>query len=95
LEGRRNNGSGAIDSRGSRVGMYSKIGCPVLESQSGGRGGRRPSCIRQRKHAGPGWKSEGSIVLIEAEGQHNPRRGKGPCFVHATKGRRIEGLPCC
>ena len=26
----------SIDSRGSRVGMYSKIYCPVLETRSGG-----------------------------------------------------------
>ena len=74
--------------------MFLKICCPVLEIQSGRRGGRRPACIRQRKHAGLGWKSEGFIRPLEVEGQHNPRRGKEPCFVHATEGRRIEGLPC-
>lgn len=95
MDGRRNNGSGAIDSRGSRVGMFLKICCPVLEIQFGRRGGRRPACIRKRKHAGLGWKSEGFIRPLEAEGQHNPRRGKGPCFVHATEGRRIRGLPRC
>lgn len=95
MDGRRNNGNGVIDSRGSRVGMFLKMGCPVLEIQFGWRGDRRPVCIRKRKHPGLDWKSEGFIVLIEAEGQHNPRRGKGPCFVRATEGRRIRGLQKC
>jgi len=82
-----------LDSRGSRVGMFWKTDCPVLEIHPRGRGGRRLACIRRRKHAGLGWKSEGFIVPLEAEGQHNPCRGKGPCFVHATEGRRIRGLP--
>jgi len=85
----------AIDSRGSRVGMFSKICCPVLEIHPRRWGGHRPDCIRKRKQPGPEWKSEGFIVLIEAKGQHNPRRGKGPCFVHATEGRRIRGLQTC
>jgi hypothetical protein len=83
----------SLDSRGSRVGMFLKMGCPVLEIQPRGRGGRRAACIRQRKHVALGWKSEGRIVLLEVEGQHNPHRGKAPCFVHATEGRRIRGLP--
>ena len=83
------------DFRGSRGGMYLKIDCPVLEIRSGRRGGHRPSCIRQRKHDGPVRKSEGFIVPSEAEGQHNRGRGKEPCFVRATEGRRIRGLPKC
>lgn len=35
MDGCRNNGSGAIDFRGSRVGMFLKIGCPVLEIHPG------------------------------------------------------------
>lgn len=85
----------AIDSRGSRVGMFSKICCPVLEIHFGRWGGHRPMRIRKRKRFGPKWKSEGFEVPFEAKGQHNPRRGKGPCFVHATKGRRIRGLLKC
>ena len=50
-------------------------------------------CIRQRNHSGPERESEGFIVPLEAEGQHNPGRGKEPCFVHATEERRIRGLP--
>ncbi len=84
-----------IDSRGSRVGMFSKIYCPVLETHFGRRGDRRPMRIRQRKRIGPEWESEGFEVPFEAKGQHNPRRGKGPCFVRATKGLRIRGLPNC
>jgi len=84
-----------IDSRGSRVGMFPKIYCPVLETRSRRWGDHRPPRIRKRKRGGLGRESEGFIVLIESEGQHNPGRGKEPCFVRATEGRRIEGLPCC
>lgn len=94
MDGCRNNGSGAIDSRGSRVGMFLKICCPVLETRSGGWGGHRPIRIRQRKRSGLGRESEGFIVPTETVGQHNPGRGKGPCFVRATEERRIRGLPC-
>ena len=83
-----------IDSRGSRDGMYTRIYCPVLETRPGRWGGHRPLRIRKRKRNGPKRESEGFIVLLETEGQHNPGRGKGPCFVHATEERRIRGLPC-
>ena len=73
-----------IDSRGSRVGMFSKIDGPVLETRLRGWGGHRPVRIRQRKRSGPRWESEGFIVPFEAQGQQNPRRGKGPRFVQAT-----------
>lgn len=84
-----------VGSRGNRVGMLSKIYCPVLETRRRGWGGHQLLRIRKRKRNGCRRESEGFIVPIEATGQHNPRRGKGPCFVHATKERRIEGLPCC
>ena len=83
-----------IDSRGNRVGMFSQIDYPVLEIHPGRWGGHHPLCIRQRKHRGPGWKSEGFKVPLEAEGQQNPGRGKGPYFGHATEARRIRGLRC-
>ena len=85
----------AIDSRGSRVGMFSKICCPVLETHLGRWGDHRPLRIRKRKRSGLERESEGFIVPFETEGQHNPGRGKEPCFVRATEGRRIRGLPCC
>ena len=85
----------SIDSRGSRDGMFWKIYCPVLETRLWGWGGHRPLRIRKRKRSGPRRESEGFIVPTEFEGQHNPGRGKGPCFVGATEERRIEGLPCC
>ncbi len=84
-----------IDSRGSRDGMLTRIDYPVLETRYGRWGGHRPLRIRKRKRNGPERESEGFIVPLEAEGQHNPGRGKGPCFVRATEERRIEGLPCC
>jgi hypothetical protein len=83
-----------VGSRGSRVGMYSKIDCPVLETRPGRWGGHRPLRIRQRKRSGPRRESEGLIVPIETAGQHNPGRGKEPCFVRATEARRIRGLRC-
>lgn len=85
----------AIDSRGSKVGMFSKIYRPVLETRLRGWGDHRPKRIRQRKRSGPRRESEGFIVPIESEGQHNPGRGKGPCFVRVTEEQRIRGLPCC
>ena len=84
----------SIDSRGSRVGMFLKIDCPVLEIRLRGWGGHRLMRIRQRKRSSPGRESEGFIVPIEFAGQHNPGRGKGPCFVRATEERRIRGLRC-
>ena len=75
----------SIDSRGSRVGMFSKMDCPVLETRMRGWGDHRPMCIRKRKHNGCMRESEGFIVPFEIEGQHNPDRGKGPCFVRATE----------
>jgi hypothetical protein len=84
-----------VDSRGSRVGMFSKIDCPVLETRRWRWGDHRPLRIRKRKRSGCRRESEGFIVPFESEGQHNPRRGKGPCFVRATDERRIRGLPCC
>jgi len=83
-----------IDSRGSRDGMYLKIYRPVLETRPGRWGGHHPLRISKRKRNGPERESEGFIVPIEIAGQHNPGRGKGPCFVHATEERRIRGLPC-
>lgn len=85
----------SIDSRGSRDGMLSKIYCPVLEARLRGWGGHRPLRIRKRKRSDLRRESEGFIVPLESEGQHNPGRGKGPCFVRATEERRIRGLPCC
>ena len=82
-----------IDSRGSKDGMFWKTYSPVLETRFWGWGGHRPMCIRPRNHSGPERESEGFIVPLEAEGQHNPGRGKEPCFVHATEERRIRGLP--
>ena len=85
----------SIDSRGSRVGMFSKIYCPVLETRLRRWGDHRPMRIRKRKRSGCWRESEGFIVPIEFAGQHNPERGKEPCFVRATEVRRIRGLPKC
>ena len=82
----------SIDSRGSRVGMFSKIDGSVLETRLRGWGGHRPVRIRQRKRSGPRRESEGCIVPFEAQGQQNPRRGKGPCFVQATEEIRVKSV---
>jgi hypothetical protein len=73
-----------IDSRGSRVGMLSKIDCPVLETRLWGWGDHQSLRIRQRKRSDRRRESEGFIVLFKSAGQHNPGRGKGPYFVRAT-----------
>jgi hypothetical protein len=51
--------------------------------------------IRQRNRSGRHRESEGSIVPFEGLGQHNPARGKGPCFVRATEEWRMRGLQRC
>jgi len=50
-------------------------------------------CIRKRKHIGLYRKSEGFIVPFEEQGQHNPLRGKEPCFVNASE--IVEVLSDC
>jgi len=47
--------------------------------------GNQPVRIRQRNRDGLYRESEGFIVPIEGKGQHNPVRGKGLYFVHATE----------
>lgn len=83
-------------SRGSRVGMLSNgfIAQCWRPVQRGG-AGHQLMRIRRRKRMSFVRESEGFIVPFEAQGQHNPSRGKGPCFVRVTEGRRIRGLPCC
>ena len=49
----------------------------------------QPELIRQRNRNGRHRESEGFEVPFEGTGQHNPARGKGPYFVHATKERRV------
>ena len=95
LEGAGRTEVAFLDSRGSRVGMFSQMGCPVLEIQPRGRGDRRPARIRQRKRHCLSRKSEGFKVPFEVMGQQNPGRGKGPYFVRATNKRRIRGLQLC
>lgn len=56
---------------------------------------RQPARIRQRSRVGLYRESEGSIVPLEGTGQHNPVRGKGPCFVRATEEWRMRGLHSC
>jgi len=82
-----------VDSRGSKDGMLRKMHCPVLETRGAGWGDHRRLRIRQRKRSGAPRESEGFVVPLEAKGE--PSRGKGPCFVRATEGRRIRGLPWC
>ena len=52
--------------------------------------------IRETEVAvGRGGSRRGSIVPFEGLGQHNPARGKGPCFVRATEEWRMRGLQQC
>jgi hypothetical protein len=73
--------------------MLRKRGSAVLETRSGDAGGASTAAYKgNRSRGGPRWESEGSIVPFEGQGQHNPARGKGPCFVRATNEWRMRGL---
>jgi len=52
-------------------------------------------CIRRRNHTCLHRKSDGFIVLFEEQGEHNPFRGKEPCFVNAFDERRVRRLQWC
>ncbi|MDO9068444.1 MAG: hypothetical protein Q7W05_08305, partial [Deltaproteobacteria bacterium] len=65
--------------------MLRKRDSAVLETRSGDAGGASTAAYKvDRSRGGPWWESEGSIVPFEGLGQHNPARGKRPCFVRAT-----------
>ena len=82
--------------RGSRDGMLWKTSSAVLETHYGDAEGASTAAYKvDRSRGGPWWESEGSIVPFEGLGQHNPARGKGPCFVRATEGWRMRGLQPC
>jgi len=73
--------------------MYRKNCSAVRETQCGyGEGPLTDGYKDIRNSMGLYWESEGFIVPIEAEGQHNPGQGKGPYFVHVTNERRIRRL---
>jgi len=57
----------------------------------------QPLCIRRRSYKGLYWESEGFKVPFEGKGRglHNPARGKGPYFVHATEEWKDKGLQRC
>jgi hypothetical protein len=82
--------------RGSRDGMLRKMSSAVLETRPDDAGGASTAAYKvNRSRVGSGWESEGFIVPFEGLGQHNPARGKGPCFVRATDGWRMRGLQQC
>ena len=75
--------------------MQRKINGPVLETRCGDGEEHQLVRIRQRNRNRLHRESEGFIVPFEGLGQHNPARGKGPCFVRATEGWRMRGLQRC
>ena len=76
--------------------MSWKIISPVLETRCGGARGASTEVYKGgRNHQGPYRESEGFIVPLEMLGQHNPHRGKEPCFVHATEEWKVRGLQRC
>jgi len=82
--------------RGSRDGMLWKMSSAVLETRPGDAGGASTAAYKgDRSRGGPWWESEGFIVPFEGLGQHNPTRGKGPCFVRATEVWWMRGLQQC
>ena len=82
--------------RGSRDGMLRKMSSPVLETRCGEAGGASTAAYKgDRSRGGPYQESEGFIVSLEGLGQHNPARGKGPCFIHETEVWMMRGLQRC
>ena len=81
-------------SRGSRDGMYRKKDNAEREARSSGSAElpTRPDKASAERGHGLTRDSEGFIVPFESQGQHNPVRGKGPYFVHATNESRIRRL---
>jgi hypothetical protein len=75
--------------------MLRKISSPVLETPCGDVEEHQPVRIRRRNRRGPNGESEEFKVPFEDKGQHNPVRGKGLYFVHATEERRERGLQKC
>jgi hypothetical protein len=65
----------------------------VREAQCGGWRGRSTGAYKgNRSRNGPYWESEGFKVPFEGTGQHNPARGKGPCFAQAFEAVEDEGI---
>ena len=66
--------------------MYRKKDNAEREARSSGRAELSTQCYKAsvEKDIGLLRDSEGFIVPFECLGQHNPARGKGPYFVHAT-----------
>ena len=77
--------------------MYRKKDNAEREARHSGRteGPTGPYKASAERGTGLCRDSEGFIVPFEGQGQHNPVRGKGPYFVHATNERRIRGLLWC
>lgn len=76
--------------------MCWQMSSPVLETRCGdARGASTGAYKGDRNRGGPYRESEGFIVPLEGSGQHNPSRGKGPCFVRATEEWRMRGLQRC
>ncbi len=81
-------------SRGSRDGMHRKKDNAEREARCSGRVELPTRSYKTSVEKGPGLSrdSEGFIVPFEDQGQHNPIRGKGSYFVHATNEWRIRRL---
>ena len=76
--------------------MWWQMSSTVLETRCGGAGGAPTVAYKGgRSRDRPYRESEGFIVPFEGMGHHNPARGKGPCFVQATKEWRMRGLQRC
>jgi len=77
--------------------MYRKKDNAEREARRSGRTERPTESYKARAEKGIGLRrdSEGFIVPIEGLGQHNPARGKGPYFVHATNEQTTRRLQSC
>jgi hypothetical protein len=81
--------------RGSRDDMRGQP-CGTVYGRSWPVGDRGPTAAykaRAEIARGPDRKSERPMVPLGSAGQHNPRRGTGPYFHHASYGAPPGGLP--
>jgi hypothetical protein len=82
--------------RGSRDGLLWKRSSAVLEARHGDvREASTAANKLDRNRGGPWWESGRSKVPFESQGQHNPARGKKPCFIQPTEEWKIRGLQQC
>lgn len=69
--------------------MLWKISNPVLETRYSDASGTSTGAYKATKSR---WAVAEVGRVFEGMGQHNPARGKEPCFVHSTKELRVQEI---